>query len=90
MSGLRLGEGNDLPNRGRAGHEHRHSIQTERDATVRRTAVVERIQEESEPLFCLFSADPQNSKDRKLHFEPVDTYRPAPNLRTTHRPTTWY
>src|SRR5262245_34151897 len=43
-----LGEGDHVADAGRAGQQHHHAVPAERDAAVRRRAVLERVEQEAE------------------------------------------
>ena len=60
--GLRFRKRDHVTNTFGARHQHDDAIETERDATVRRAAVLQRPQQEAELLFRLFFADAQKSK----------------------------
>ena len=47
-------EGNDFAQAGSAGEKHYDAVETEGDTAMRRSAILERIEEEAEALFCLF------------------------------------
>jgi hypothetical protein len=49
-----LGEGDDFAQAGRAGQQHHDAVKAERNAAVWWSAILKRIEEESETLFCLF------------------------------------
>src|SRR6185437_4102990 len=55
--GLRLREGDHLADAVRSRHQHRQAIQAERDASMRRRAELECIQEEAELLPGFFRTD---------------------------------
>ena len=61
VRGLGLGKGDDLPDRAGAGHQHRDPIEPEGDAAVRRTAELQRIEEESEFLPCFVLVDAEHA-----------------------------
>ena len=52
-----LGEGNHLAQAGRAGQQHHNAVQAQRNAAVRRRAVLQRVQEEAEARARLFVAE---------------------------------
>src|SRR5580700_5160671 len=76
----RLGEGDDLADRFRAGQEHDHAVPAEGDAAVRWRAVLERVEQEAELGAGLFLAQPDYVEDLLLHGLLVYTDRAAADL----------
>ena len=62
-----LREGNHLAQAGRSGQQHHNAIQTQRDAAMRRRAVLQRVQEEAEARARLVVADAERVEDHLLH-----------------------
>src|SRR5579871_3407799 len=77
----RLREGNHLPQTLRSSKNHHNPIQPQRNATMRRSAVLQSIQEEPKPLLRLGIAHPQRPEDLRLYILPMNTNRPRPQLR---------
>src|SRR5216683_1228348 len=63
LRALRLGEGDHLADGFGARHHGDDAIEAEGDASVRRRAVLERLQQEPEFLLRLFGADRQRAED---------------------------
>ena len=64
---LGLREGNHVPNRIQAEQEHGHAVQPDRNASVRRSAIFQGIQEEAELDARLVVGDVQKPEDALLH-----------------------
>ena len=64
-----------------AGEQHGDDpVQPDRDAAVRRGAVLERVEQEAELLLRLRLVDAHHREDALLHVLAVDTDRPAAEL----------
>ncbi|RMO71602.1 hypothetical protein ALQ35_05713 [Pseudomonas fluorescens] len=79
-STLGFREGNHFTDRLGAGHQHHQTVQTERQATVRRCAVFQGVEQETKLLFLFRFVDAQQAEDRLLHLFAVDTDRTATQL----------
>ena len=77
---LRLRERDDVADAVRAGHVHDQAIETERDATMRRRAELQRVEQEAELELRFFGADAQQFEHRRLHVLAVDTHRTTGDL----------
>ena len=71
FGGLR--EGDDVADRRLACQDHNEAVETQRDAAVRRRAVLERLQEETEAVVSLFLGKAESRKYRGLHVPAVNT-----------------
>lgn len=76
--GGRFREGDNITNIVGAGQQHGQTVQTKRQARVRRRTVFQRIQQEAELLALLLFIDTENTKYGLLHFTVVNTHRPPP------------
>src|SRR6058998_452253 len=74
LRALRLGKGDDVADGVRSRHHRDDAVEAERDAAVRRRAVLERVQQEAEFLLRLFGADRQRAEHLRLHFLAVDAH----------------
>ena len=63
-----------------AGQQHRHAVDPERDAAVRRRAHRQRVEEEPEPIALLLGRDPQRVEHLLLHLLAMDPDRAAADL----------
>src|SRR3990172_12315963 len=70
---LRLGKGDHLTDRIRAGQEHGEAIQPKGDPPMRRRPVFQRLEEKTEFLPCLALPDPQSFKDPALDLSSVNS-----------------
>src|SRR5690606_12991237 len=77
-TGLR--EGDDLADRVGTREQRDRAVPAERDAAVRRRAVLERVEQEAELLLGLLGADAHDLEDALLHVLAVDTDRAATDL----------
>src|SRR5690606_3034552 len=73
-------EGNHVADRFATGHQHDHAIQPERQATVRRRAELECIEQEAEFLVGFLVADAERLEHGTLHRRVEDTDRTAAQL----------
>src|SRR6266480_5960754 len=80
LRALGLGKRDDVADRFGARHHGHDAVEAERDAAVRRRAVLERYQQEAEFLLRLFGADRQRAEHLRLHHLAVDTHRTAADL----------
>src|SRR5688572_32034349 len=78
---LRLRERYHVADAVRARHEHDDAVEAERDTTVRRRTVSQRLEQEAEFLLRLFRADAEQLEHCRLHFLAMDTHRAAADLR---------
>ena len=62
----RLGEGDHVAQRGRAGEQHRDAVESERDAAVRRCARAQRLEQEAEPQLRRGVVDAEQREDARL------------------------
>ena len=72
---LGLGEGDDVPDRGGAGHQHHQPVKAKGQATVGRGAVLQGSEQETEFFFRLGFVDLQDAEYGLLHIalENTDT-----------------
>ena len=80
MPRLGLREGDDLADVLLAGEDRHQPVDAEREAAVRRGAVLERVEEEAEPLLRLLVADAEQAEDARLQLGLVDPDRPGAEL----------
>ena len=73
-AGLRLREGDDVADVVGAHDVHHEPVETERDAAVRRGAVLESPEQEAELGLRLVGAEPDQFEDLLLHVLPVDAF----------------
>src|SRR5690606_2211719 len=81
---LRFRERNHLANGLRARHHHYQAVEAEGDASVRRTAVLERVEQEAELLLRLLRADAEHAEYRLLHLWTVDADGAAAEFGAVH------
>src|SRR5258708_1423542 len=74
LRALGFWKGDDVADRFGAGHHRDDAVEAERDAAVRRRAVLERVQQEAEFLLRLFGADRQRAEHLRLHLLAVDAH----------------
>ena len=72
-----LGEGDHLADGILASHQRADAVETEGDAAVRRAAVAQRLQQETEAALRIFFRNAQQFEYDLLHFRAVDTDRAA-------------
>src|SRR5580765_6758238 len=77
-----LREGDYLANRRLAGQDRDDTVEPERDAAVRRRAVLERFEEESEAEPGLLLGDAEAAEDPRLQRRVVDTHAAAADFRS--------
>src|SRR5690606_31165916 len=80
VAAARLREGDDVADRAVAAQEHDDAVPAEGDAAVRRSAVLECVEEEAELLLRLLRADAHDVEHALLHVTAVDTDRAAADL----------
>src|SRR5712692_108400 len=80
LAALRLGEGDDVPDRFGARHQGHHAVEAEGDAAVRRRAVLQRIEQEAELRALVLGRDFQGAKHLLLHLLAMDAHRAAADL----------
>jgi hypothetical protein len=66
LRALRLGKRDDIANRIGATQQHDQPVEAERNAAVRRRAILQRFQQEAELRLSLFLADPQQIQNPQL------------------------
>src|ERR1700679_795063 len=81
----RLWERDNFAQAGRASQQHHNSIKTERNAAVRRRAVLKRIKEEAEAGLGFLFTHPERSKYLLLHILAMDTNGARAKLKAVHR-----
>jgi hypothetical protein len=79
--GLGFRERDNIADRGGAGHQHHQPVQAEGQATVRRGAVAQGVEEEAELLLRLLLIDAENVEHRGLGLAVTDTDTAAAQLR---------
>src|SRR4030095_3107885 len=79
VCGLR--ERDNLTNRRLAAEEGDDTVEPERDSAVGRRPVLERLEEETEPLPRFLFSDPEGAEDARLDRRAVDTGAAAADLR---------
>src|SRR4051812_45560064 len=77
LGALRLREGDHVAQALGAGHQHHEAVQPDGDAAVRRRAVLQRVQQETELELRFLRADLQRAEHLALHVLAVDTDRAA-------------
>src|SRR5690606_27186261 len=80
VAAARLGEGDGLADRLRARKERDDPIPAERDPAMRGRTVLERVEQEPEPLLRLLRTDAHDAEDPLLDVAAVDTDRPTTDL----------
>ena len=86
IDGLRrLRERDDLANRRLAAQQRDDAIEAERDAAVRRRAVLERVEEEAEARPRVLVGDAEQAEDVPLHVGAMDSDAAAGDLRAVER-----
>src|SRR5947209_6926963 len=75
-----LGEGHQVAYVLDAGERHQHALYSSGNASVRRRAVLQRVEEETEALARLLFRQSQGFEDEPLHVAPVDADRAARDL----------
>src|SRR5271167_4371413 len=68
-----LGEGNHLAQAFRAGQKHHNAVKSERDPTMWRRAVLQRVEEKAEARLLLFRRHPERLEDLRLDVLAVNT-----------------
>src|SRR5687767_8122309 len=76
LAGGRLGKCDHIPDRLPAGEQRRHPVEPERDAAVRRRAVLQRLDQEAEFLVGGLAADAERLEHAVLNLGPVDPDAP--------------
>src|SRR5712675_2259657 len=75
LRALGLGKGDHVADGFRAGHHRDDAIEAEGDASVRRRAVLQRLEQESELLLRFPRPDGKSPEHLRLHFLAVDPHR---------------
>jgi len=76
----RLGESDHVPDRRFPGQQHDQPVDAQRDAAVRRSAMLQRVQEEPETVAGVFLAEAQCRKHPRLHVLAMNTNRARAEL----------
>src|SRR5258707_414871 len=84
LRALRLGKGDHVADRLGAGHHGDDAIETEGDASVRRRAVLQRLEQESELLPGFLRPDRKSPEHLRLHLLAVDAHRGPAELPAVH------
>src|SRR5438874_1248168 len=82
LAALRFGKCDDVANRIGAAHQRNGAIEPERDAAMRWSAVLERIQQKAEFPPLIFRRNAKCSEHLLLHFRAVNAHRSAADLPT--------
>ena len=77
----RLGERNHFPQTLRSGQNHHNAVEAQRDASMRRRAILQRFQKKSKTRPRFFFGHAQRAEDSALHILAVNTNRSRPQLR---------
>ena len=85
LGALGLGEGDHVADRLGAGHHRHDPVETEGQATVRRRAIAQRIEQEAELGLGLLGIDGQRPEDLALHLLAVDAHRATADLPAIER-----
>src|ERR1700704_2132653 len=72
---LRLGKGDHVADRLGAGHHRDDAVQAEGDSSVRRRAVLQRLEQKSKLLLGFLRADRKSPEHFRLHLLAVDAHR---------------
>src|SRR6266853_2541109 len=84
LGALGFGKGDHVAEGFRAGHHGDDAIETEGDTSVRRRAVLQRLEQESELLLRFLRADRKSPEHLGLDLLAVDAHRAPADLRTVH------
>src|SRR6185503_7344654 len=76
-----LGKRNHFTNRRLAAEDRDDTVEPERNAAVRRGAVLERLEEEAKPELRVLFRNPERAEDPRLDCRAVDSDAAAANLR---------
>src|SRR5437773_886079 len=77
LAALRFRKRDHVANRFGAAHQRHHPVEAERDAAVRRRAVLECVQQKAELPPLVFGRNAESGKDFLLHLGTVDSHRAA-------------
>ena len=80
LRALRLREGDHVAERLGAGHQHHEAVEADRDAAVRRRAVLQRVEQEAELGARFLGVDLERAEHLALHVLAVDPHRAAAEL----------